>query len=145
MDSNNYRQTMNATAVLIGLAGVIAVHVMDLPGKISEVPYLGVMYIGVIVLAGVLMQRIMKRPSHRDYLAVAGLAGAVFIGFVINRTVGMPGATDDIGNWLEPLGLLSLVVEGWLVAVALMGARLALRVEQAAPPIPVASVGILTS
>jgi len=29
--------------------------------------------------------------------------------------IGMPGATDDIGNWLEPLGLLSLLVEGFVV------------------------------
>lgn len=144
MDGITYRQTMNATAILIGLSGTIAVHVMDLPGKISEVPYLGLMYVAVIVLAGVLMHRIMNGPSHRDYLATAGLAGAVFIGFVINRTVGMPGATDDIGNWLEPLGLLSLVIEGWVVAAALVGARLTSRSEQVVPSTPV-QVGILSS
>lgn len=39
----------------------------------------------------------------------------MFAGHVVNRSVGMPGATDDIGNWLEPLGLLSLLVEGFVV------------------------------
>lgn len=144
MDNLSFRQVMNASAVLVGLSGIIAVHVMDLPGKISEVPYLGLMYIGVIVLAGVLIQRMMSGPTSRDYLASAALAGAVFLGFVINRTVGMPGATDDIGNWLEPLGLLSLVIEGWVVAIALMGARLARRLERATPMIPV-QVDILSS
>jgi hypothetical protein len=33
----------------------------------------------------------------------------------------MPGATDDIGNWLEPLGLASLFVEGLTVLAALAG------------------------
>jgi hypothetical protein len=33
----------------------------------------------------------------------------------------LPNATGDIGNWLEPLGLASLVVEGLVVAVALGG------------------------
>jgi hypothetical protein len=37
------------------------------------------------------------------------------LGFVINRTVGMPGAMGDIGNWFEPMGLLSLFVEGFVI------------------------------
>lgn len=31
----------------------------------------------------------------------------------------MPNATDDIGNWTEPLGLTSMVVEAATVLVAL--------------------------
>jgi hypothetical protein len=41
----------------------------------------------------------------------------------VNRTVGMPGAMDDIGNWWEPLGLLSLMVEAWVVWQAVAAAR----------------------
>jgi hypothetical protein len=37
---------------------------------------------------------------------------------VINRTVGMPNATEDVGNWLEPLGLASLFVEALVTLVA---------------------------
>jgi hypothetical protein len=40
---------------------------------------------------------------------------------VLTRTVGLPGATDDIGNWLEPLGLASLFVEGAVILLALTG------------------------
>lgn len=50
-----------------------------------------------------------------DERAAMGLSIAILLAFVVNRTVGMPGATGDIGNWLEPLGLLSLVVEGFVV------------------------------
>jgi hypothetical protein len=39
-------------------------------------------------------------------------------GYVLSRTTGLPGATDDIGSWTEPLGLASLFVEGALVAVS---------------------------
>jgi hypothetical protein len=45
----------------------------------------------------------------------------VFAGYVINRTVGLPQATDDIGNWTEPLGLASLLVEGFVIAIAVGG------------------------
>jgi len=52
--------------------------------------------------------------------ASAGLSAAVLLGFVINRTVGMPNAMDDIGNWTEPLGMISLLIEA---AVIWIGAR----------------------
>lgn len=123
MDSTEIRSINRSNALVLGLIGMIAVHVMDLPGKLEEVPYLGVMYIVVILLAGFLVHRVISGATKRDYLAAAALAGAVIVGFVINRTVGMPGATDDIGNWSEPLGLLSLVIEAWVVYVALTAAR----------------------
>ena len=123
MNSNGYTTAMRSGAVMLGLTGIIAVHVMDLPGKLEEVPYMGLMYIGVIVAAGILVHRIISGPTRRDFLAAAGLAAAVFVGFVINRTIGMPGATDDIGNWTEPLGLLSLVIEAWVVVAGVTAAR----------------------
>lgn len=123
MDSNEIRSVNRSNALVLGLIGMIAVHVLDLPGKLEEVPYLGVMYIVVILLAGFLVHRVIMGATKRDYLAAAALAAAVIVGFVINRTVGMPGATDDIGNWSEPLGLLSLVIEAWVVYIALTAAR----------------------
>lgn len=123
MNDSTYTGTMRSAALMLGLAGIIAVHVMDLPGKLAEVPYMGVMYIGVILAAGVLIHRLITGPNQHDYLAATTLAAAVLVGFVINRTLGMPGATDDIGNWTEPLGLLSLVVEAWVVVMGLWAAR----------------------
>jgi hypothetical protein len=41
------------------------------------------------------------------------------VGYVLSRGPGLPGYTDDIGNWAEPLGVLSLVVEGVLLLLAL--------------------------
>jgi hypothetical protein len=37
----------------------------------------------------------------------------------------VPSATKDVGNWLEPLGLASLFIEGILVAVTayILGVR----------------------
>ena len=88
---------------------------LDLPSKVQEVPYLAVAYVLLIVASFVIMERIFRHGILIDYLAAIGLGLAILLAFVVNRTVGMPGATDDIGNWLEPLGLLSLVVEGFVV------------------------------
>ena len=119
--------TLDARRIAVGLALDVtaAIHVLDLPGKIEEVPYLAVAYVLLIVAAFVIMERIFRGGALIDYLAAIGLGLAILLAFVVNRTIGMPGATDDIGNWLEPLGLLSLVVEGFVVwqaaaAVALL-------------------------
>ncbi|WP_231556509.1 hypothetical protein, partial [Cryobacterium sp. MLB-32] len=106
-------------AVGISLASIAAIHVLDLQSKLEEVPYIGVMYILVIVASLILMERLFVVGSRLDFIASAVVAGVVILGFVVNRTVGMPGATDDIGNWFEPLGLLSILVEGFVVWQAL--------------------------
>jgi hypothetical protein len=42
-----------------------------------------------------------------------------FVGYVISRTVGLPGLPVE-EEWLEPLGLLSLLVESLFVGLCLM-------------------------
>lgn len=102
------------TAVVLGLLGLAAVHVMDLPGKWTETPYLAFAYIGIIAVTVILVESLIKRVTKAAFMASFGLALAVIVGYVINRTVGMPGSMGDIGNWFEPLGLLSLGVEAFL-------------------------------
>lgn len=100
----------------VGLAGIALVHLLDLEGKFQEVPYMGWMYVGLIVGSLVAMADLAVGNVRRGWRLGAGLALATIVGYAINRTVGMPQATDDIGNWLEPLGLASLFVEGIVVA-----------------------------
>ena len=102
-------------------------HVIDLPGKWAETQYLAVGYIGIIVLSGLLIERLLQVGRASDYLVAAGLSLAVLAGFVANRTVGMPGAMGDIGNWFEPLGLLSIFVEVFTTYQAVEGYRIAKR------------------
>lgn len=119
--------TLDVRRIAVGLALAVtaAIHVLDLPGKVEEAPYLAVSYVFLIVAAVVIMERIFRGGILIDYLAAIGLGLAILLAFVVNRTIGLPGATGDIGNWLEPLGLLSLIVEGFVVwqaaaAVALL-------------------------
>lgn len=108
-------------ATVFGLAGIAVVHLLDLPGKFKETPYMAYMYIGAVALAVYLIERLLTRKQATDYLIAAVLGVAVLAGFVVNRTIGMPGATGDIGNWLEPLGFLSLFVETWTIWQAVQG------------------------
>lgn len=108
-------QTLRRSISALGLIAIAIIHILDLPSKWSEVRYLGVGYVGVIVVSLVLAERIVMKKSNRDYLLAAALSASVLTGFIITRTVGMPGAMDDIGNWLEPVGLVSIVVEALVV------------------------------
>lgn len=104
-------QIVRRGILALGLISIAIIHVLDLPSKWQEVRYLGVGYIGVIIASLILAERIIRKPAALDYLATAALSASVLIGFTITRTVGLPGAMDDIGNWLEPVGLVSILVE----------------------------------
>ena len=109
-------------ATVIGLLSIALIHILDLPGKWAETRYLGVGYVLVIATSLVLAEINSTRNDKRAMYASAALAIAVLAGFIINRTVGMPNATEDIGNWGEPLGLASLFVEAITVWVTVRGA-----------------------
>ena len=126
----SHQLTARRFSVIVGLAGVAAIHIMDLPGKFAETPYLAVAYLAMIAGAAFTIERLVKSARAVDFLAAAALAGSVFAGFVVNRTVGMPGAMGDIGNWLEPIGFLSLFVEAFVVWQALAGFALLSRSKE---------------
>ena len=97
--------------IAVGLLGIGLIHTLDLPSKWHETAYLAAAYVVVIVAslvaAGGLVSSCRRRWRH---IATAAAAGPL-VGYVVSRTVGLPGSTRDIGNWLEPLGLASLFVE----------------------------------
>ena len=97
----------------LGLIAIAIIHILDLPSKWQEVRYLGVAYIGAIITSLILAERlVMKRKNVTlDFYISALLSASILAGFTLTRTVGLPGAMDDIGNWLEPVGLVSIVVE----------------------------------
>ena len=112
--------------VAVGLAGIAVIHAVDGVGKWSEVRYMFWMYMALIVGSLVTAGAVLFTRSRIALPAAAAIAASAIVGYVLSRTTGLPNATDDIGNWTEPLGLASLVVEGCVVAVAL-GALRALR------------------
>jgi hypothetical protein len=109
-----------ATAA-VGVGAIAVIHAVDSVGKWSETRYLFWLSMALIAACVVTGAAVLFHRSRAALLAAAGLAAGVIAAFVLDRTVGLPNATGDIGNWLEPLGLASLVVEGLVVAVGLGG------------------------
>jgi len=101
----------------IGLAGVALIHLLDLPGKLSETPYMFFLYLALMVSSVALAGALIRTDDTRVWAAATVLPALVIVGFVLSRTTGLPQSSDDIGNWSEPLGMASLFVEGFLVTL----------------------------
>ncbi len=111
----------------VGLATIGLIHLLDAPGKLDETPYMFWLYLALI--AGCLLgAALLLRAHSRAGWAMTALLGASpFLGYVLDRTTGLPGATGDIGNWTEPLGMASLFVEVCVIALSVYGFTLLRR------------------
>ena len=119
------RDGITRTLAIVGLAGVALIHLLDAPGKFTETPYLGWMYVGLIAACLLVAGALVRTSDRRAWAAAAALPASAIVGYVLTRTTGLPQAMGDVGNWSEPLGIASLFVEGSLVALS--GAVLASR------------------
>jgi len=106
------------TIGIVGLVDVCFIHLLNLPGTIHETPYIGWLTIAPIVGSVLAAAMLVHRPNPAAWTLAGAGAAFTIIAFVISRTVGLPKATGDIGNWTEPLGLASLLVEGVVVCTA---------------------------
>ncbi|WP_051478431.1 hypothetical protein [Arthrobacter sp. H5] len=102
-----------AVAALV-VAG--AAHIPVIPDHLLEAPYIGILFIllaaGSFVLAGVLF----FHDVVAAYVLTAVVMALALVAYVISRTLGLPLIGDDVGNWLEPLAVVSVIAE--LVACA---------------------------
>ncbi|GAA3071967.1 hypothetical protein [Streptomyces glomeratus] len=106
-------------AALLCLA-VAAIHVVDQGGITAT---RGPHYIGVAyhvleiaaVVAAVLLLLDLVRPGS---LLAVGVAVGPLLGYILSRGPGLPDYREDVGNWTETLGLVSLAVEGALLLLS---------------------------
>ena len=104
-------------AVLALLVSVI--HVIDQGGltALKDPAYLGYGY-WLLELAGIVCAVLLVRARRAGWVLALGVAAGPLIGIIVSRSVGLPDATDDIGNWGEPLGVAAMVVEVLLIGLA---------------------------
>jgi hypothetical protein len=105
---------------LLGCLGVAAIHVIDqggVPG--SKTPdYVQVLYYLLEVAGVVAAAVLLTRYARLGWFLSLGVAVGPILGYVLSRGPGLPNYSDDIGNWGEPLGIISLFVEGTLLVLA---------------------------
>jgi uncharacterized membrane protein YfcA len=96
--------------VIVGL-----IHLIGAPEDLEEAPYQGVLFLANFF--GAILAAIgIYRGRNWGWSLGALVAGGAFAGYVISRTVGLPGLPVE-EEWLEPLGLLSMLVESLFVGL----------------------------
>jgi uncharacterized membrane protein YfcA len=100
---------------LIVVVGLI--HLINSPEDLAEGSYTGVLYLANFFGAILAAIGIYRGRSWGWALGALVSVGA-FVGYVISRTIGLPGLPVE-EEWLEPLGLLSLLVEGLFMGLYL--------------------------
>ncbi|MFB7223531.1 hypothetical protein [Streptomyces sp. NPDC056227] len=99
---------------------VAAIHVVD-QGGISATRdpyYIGVAYHVLEIAAVVAAVLLLIGLVRLGWLLAAVVAVGPLLGYILSRGPGLPDYSDDIGNWTEPLGLVSLAAEGALLLLA---------------------------
>ena len=83
------RDGIARAAAVIGLAGIGLIHLLDIPGKFTETPYMGWMYVALIVGSLGAAGALIHRSDPRAWAAAGGLALAAIVGrsFVRRQTL----------------------------------------------------------
>lgn len=107
-----------AVPAAIGLLAVGIVHLIDGPGSLTDQFYVGALELALAAACVPLALLLLTRPVKLFWHAAGALCTAALIAYVASRTTGLPGTTDDIGNWLQTLGLLTVLLELAVIALA---------------------------
>lgn len=103
---------MNKTAFQWFSVGIIAViglvHLYMAPQEYGETPYMGILF-GINFVAALIAAVGILRQENWGWLLGVGIAAGSMLGYVLSRTVGLPGM--EIEEWLQPVGVFSLAVE----------------------------------
>lgn len=94
-----------------------AIHLILTPMHLEEAPYVGVLFVllsaACLLLAGALA--LFDTPAVWAATGSVSLLG--LLAFLASRTIGLPQLADDVGNWSDPYGWLTIVVETLAVAL----------------------------
>jgi hypothetical protein len=132
------------TAAIAALVSIALIHVLQLPDAFAAIGYLGAAFTAAAAACLALAAVLTRTSDDLAWIAAGGLAGVILLGYVVSRSVGLPGFTDDVGEWSETLGLASMVVEILLVilgSAVLATRRHPLSRTAATAPAPTGSAG----
>ena len=106
--------TRRLAAGSLGIVGLI--HLILAPEYFSEQAYIGVLFVLGAIALGAFALRLWRGDDVPTWLLGALTMAGMGVGFVLSRTVGLPGFHES--EW-ELSGLICLVLEaGFVVAAA---------------------------
>lgn len=112
-----------------------AAHLPVIRPHLSEAPYMGVLFVVLTAACVLLAATLISWDSRLVYLLSAGTCGLAVLGYAATRLAAFPMLADDVGNWLEPLGLVSMAAESIVVVTAVLVMLGDRPMEPSTPPI----------
>lgn len=116
-----------------------AIHFALTPEHLEEAPYIGVLFIALSVACVVLAIGIVAVDSAAVWIATGAVSLAGLAALVASRTIGLPQIADEVGNWSDPWGTATILVE--VAAIALAGVVLRDVIAHRPPQAVGANVG----
>jgi hypothetical protein len=105
---------------IVAVAGIAVIHIAAAPDAQRAAPYLLGLYMALAAAAVPLIAVLLFSEWNRVWIATAAYALAPMAGYLWSRGIGLPGDSDDFGDWMNSLGIASLFVESLLVTVSLI-------------------------
>lgn len=119
--NSNKQSTISSTIVGAAIALIVVtglIHLVTAPDDFSEAAYKGAMFVANGFAALIAAAGIYRGSKTWGWGLGLLVAGGAMVMYVVSRTIGLPGlGVDDA--WFEPIGVLSLLVEGAYVVLAL--------------------------
>ena len=108
---------------IILLAGIAWIHYRGIPDKLGETAYLGWSYILLVAGCAAAGAWLLSDRWRSGYVLGLVISLGAILAYILTRSTGLPHATGDIGNWAEPAGIVSLLMEAAFVVVAVLQLR----------------------
>lgn len=115
--------------VVAALLVAAAAHLPVIGEHLMEARYMGVLFIVLTAACFVLAAALISVDSLAAYWLAGLTCLLAVLGYAATRTFPFPQLGDDVGNWSEPLGVVSIAAESIAAAVAVLGLRVAGRVS----------------
>ena len=114
----------------VGLTAVGIIHALEIQHQLSGAVWLTAGFCLLTVGAPIAGLWLVLRPTVLAWQFGGLICLLTAAGYILTRSVPVPGDPGDVGNWLEPLGLAALITEGIVVifaGLALVGQTRAAR------------------
>jgi hypothetical protein len=90
---------------------------------LDEAPYMGVLFVLLTAACVVLAGAAISWDAPVVYVLSVLTCGLAVVGYLATRLVAFPMLADDVGDWLEPLGVVSIGSEAVVVVTAILALR----------------------